>query len=112
MLPSEKEKYGDRCPKGFKKISILGKGGIALVWLAEMKCDENRGQKVALKQFPKVKGQPMDNSAKIEIEIGNTLFPLEVKDGCEGDNDEDFERGYAVEESDYPGIRSIAKLLD
>lgn len=54
----------------------------------------------------------MDNSAKIEIEIGNTLFPLEVKDGCEGDNDEDFERGYAVEPSEYPGIKSIAKLID
>ena len=54
----------------------------------------------------------MDNSAKIEIEIGNTLFPLELKDGCEGDNDEDFERGYAVDPLQHPGIKSIAKLID
>jgi len=31
---------------------LLGKGGIALVWLAE----DSNGQQVALKQFPKVKG--------------------------------------------------------
>lgn len=37
LLDSEKEKYGDRCPTGFKKIDLLGKGGIALVWLAETK---------------------------------------------------------------------------
>ena len=43
LLPSEKEKYGDRCPKGFKKISLLGKGGIALVWLAEVKGEHNQG---------------------------------------------------------------------
>ena len=54
----------------------------------------------------------MDNSAKIEIEIGNTLFPLELKDGCDGDNDEDFERGYAAEASSHPGMKSIAKLID
>jgi hypothetical protein len=60
LLQSEKEKYGDRCPQGFKKIDLLGKGGIALVWLAEVKDSEKTGlplgQKVALKQFPKVKG--------------------------------------------------------
>jgi hypothetical protein len=37
LLQSEKEKYGDRCPNGYKKLSLLGKGGIALVWLAEVK---------------------------------------------------------------------------
>ena len=81
LLPSEKEKFGDRCPAGFKKIDLLGKGGIALVWLAEIKNKkkygaELEGSRVALKQFPKIKGQPIDNSARIEIEIGNTLFPL------------------------------------
>ena len=69
--------------------------------------------KVALKQFPKVKGScPLDNSAKIEIETGNTLFPLQVKDGCTGDNDEDYERGYAIEENEHPGMKNIAKLID
>lgn len=63
LLDSEKEKYGDRCPTGYKKLSLLGKGGIALVWLAEVK-DHKKcglpeamvGQRVALKQFPKVRG--------------------------------------------------------
>ena len=86
------------------------------MWLAEVKSSkwgpEMVGQKVALKQFPKVKGQPLDNSALIEIETGNTLFPLAVKDGCEGNNDDEFERVDGVDSSQYPGIRSIAKLLD
>ena len=38
-MDSEKEKYGDRCPFGFKKLSLLGKGGIALVWLAQVNTD-------------------------------------------------------------------------
>ena len=116
LLDSEKEKFGDRCPLGFKKLDLLGKGGIALVWLAEVKSSkwgpEMVGQRVALKQFPKVKGQPLDNSALIEIETGNTLFPLAVKDGCEGNTDDEFERVDGVDSSQYPGIRSIAKLLD
>ena len=49
----EKVQYGDRCPKGFEKISLLGKGGCAVVWLAR---DIQTGKKVALKQFPKPKG--------------------------------------------------------
>jgi hypothetical protein len=69
LLDSEKEKYGDRCPLGYKKIDLLGKGGIALVWLAEA-----NNQKVALKQFPKTKGQALDSSAKIEIETMGRLF--------------------------------------
>ena len=63
LLPSEKEKYGDRCPVGYKKLDLLGKGGIALVWLAEVKdakrcglSPEFQGMRVALKQFPKVRG--------------------------------------------------------
>jgi len=34
LLDSEKEKFGDRCPAGFKKTGLLGKGGIAIVWQA------------------------------------------------------------------------------
>lgn len=119
LQPYEKEKFGDRCPIGFRKQGLLGKGGIAIVWLAEIR-DHRRygysedmiGMKVALKQFPKLKGVPFDNSAKIEIETGNTLFPLEVKDGTDGENDEDFVRGFAVDEKDHPGIKSIARLID
>lgn len=68
---------------------------------------------MALKQFPKEKGQiSIDSSAKIEIETGNTLFPLHLKDGCDGDRDEDYARGYAVDENEHPGIKSIARLID
>jgi serine/threonine protein kinase len=108
LLQSEKEKYGDRCPLGYRKIDLLGKGGIALVWLAEVQDAEKTGlplgQKVALKQFPKVKGiANIDSSAKIEIETGNTLFPW---------NEEETQKEYAVDPSLNPGIKSIAMLID
>ena len=116
LIDSEKDKFGDRCPIGFKKLSLLGKGGIALVWLAEVKVelfgDFKSGKHVALKQFPKVRGQPLDTSAITEIETGNLLFPLQVKDGFEGDNDDEFERGYAFDPESTPGMESIAKLID
>jgi len=114
LIDSEKEKYGDRCPAGFRKLSLLGKGGIALVWMAEVKDSKlgELGSKVALKQFPKVRGQPLDNSAIVEIETGNILFPLEVKDGCEGDTSDEFERNYALDPAEFPGMRSISKLID
>ena len=37
LQPLEKDKFGDRCPAGFRKLDLLGRGGIALVWLAEVK---------------------------------------------------------------------------
>ena len=34
LTDQEKQTYGvNRSPAGYKKISLLGKGGIALVWL-------------------------------------------------------------------------------
>ena len=65
VLLSEQEKaqFGNRCPAGYKKLSILGKGGIALVWLC---LDLSSGQKVAVKQFPKSGGK-FDSSASVEI---------------------------------------------
>ena len=41
LSDQEKQQYGNRCPAGFKKLSILGKGGIAIVWLA---IDQASGQ--------------------------------------------------------------------
>jgi hypothetical protein len=38
LTDDEKLMYGNRCPKGYKKLNILGRGGCALVWLAT---DEN-----------------------------------------------------------------------
>lgn len=45
--PADQKLYG-RCPLGFKKISVLGRGGCAVVWLC--KKDERH---FAVKQFPK-----------------------------------------------------------
>ncbi len=42
----EKAQYGDRCPRGYEKISLLGKGGAAVVWLAK---ELSTSKKVALK---------------------------------------------------------------
>jgi hypothetical protein len=38
LTNDEKLMYGNRCPKGYKKSTLLGRGGCALVWLA---IDEN-----------------------------------------------------------------------
>jgi hypothetical protein len=46
LLDSEKAQYGDRVPKGFDKIDLLGKGGCALVWLGR---EQSSGKKVAMK---------------------------------------------------------------
>jgi hypothetical protein len=75
LLDSEKATYGDRCPKGYEKVKLLGKGGCAIVWLAKQ---TSTGKTVALKQFPKPKNQvgtaALDPSARNEIEIGQKLF--------------------------------------
>lgn len=56
LQPYEKEKFGDRCPLGFRKKGLLGKGGIAMVWLAEIReckrygySEDMLGMRVALK---------------------------------------------------------------
>ena len=102
MLESEKALYGDRCPKGFEKITLLGKGGAAIVWLAR---DSETDATVALKQFPKPKGQKenmlMPESAKTEIEVGRQLFMNGPK-----------YNGYALDGNKFPGIKMIAQLLD
>jgi len=30
----DQKKFGNRCPAGYKKVKLLGKGGIGIVWLA------------------------------------------------------------------------------
>ena len=67
LLDNEKQLFGERCPKGFTKVSLLGKGGIAVVWLC---VDESTKEKVAIKQFPKKSGthnKGLDHSARVEI---------------------------------------------
>ena len=36
----------------------------------------------------------------------------EVAVTSDGENDEDFYRGYAVDKTEHPGIMSIARLID
>lgn len=101
LLDTEKALYGDRCPQGYEKLSLLGKGGAAIVWLA----NDQTGQPVALKQFPKPKSQKenilMPESAKTEIEVGRQLFMNGPK-----------QNGYALDPNKFPGIKMIARLLD
>lgn len=86
MLDSERQIFGDRCPKGFTKSRILGKGGIAVVWL----CLDCQGNQVAVKQFPKQKGQKgLDPSARVEAHVSELLF----------------------NGSSHKGLNSIAKLF-
>ena len=49
MSESELKVYGYRCPKGYRKLDILGKGGAAIVYL----CEKSEGEFYAVKQFPK-----------------------------------------------------------
>ena len=102
LLESDKLIYGDRCPKGFEKLQLLGKGGCAIVWLAK---EQTTGATVALKQFPKPKGQKENQnfpeSARTEIEVGRELFMKGPK-----------YNGFAVDATKYPGIKMIARLLD
>jgi len=34
MSQKDEDKFGDRCPLGYKKEIQLGKGGTSIVWLA------------------------------------------------------------------------------
>jgi hypothetical protein len=34
MTEEDRKVYGNRIPSGYTKISLLGRGGCALVWLA------------------------------------------------------------------------------
>lgn len=62
--------YGNRFPKNYKKIKLLGKGGQAVVWLAEC---VSTGRKFAIKQLA---FSPMFNQqqSRREIEINQIIF--------------------------------------
>ena len=64
-LSKDEEKiYGERFPSGYKKLKILGRGGCALVWLAE---DSLTGQRMAIKQVSRLSGSNAIDSCKREI---------------------------------------------
>ena len=46
LTDEEKAIYGIRCPAGYKKLSVLGRGGCALVWTG---VSEQTNTKVAIK---------------------------------------------------------------
>lgn len=45
LTENELKMYGQRCPKGFKKLDLLGKGGAAIVYL----CERSEGEFFAVK---------------------------------------------------------------
>lgn len=67
LTDNEKKIYGNRCPSGYTKQKVLGRGGCAIVWLAE----KDNGPVYAIKQFPKK--QSSVSSSQVEIEIFETL---------------------------------------
>jgi len=93
LTDSEKQLYGNRCPSGFKKIGLLGRGGCALVWLAQ------RGEeRVAIKQFPKQQQNPNLESGYREVDFCRKLFtPL-------GDPHEAFQ--------DHPGLKGVCRMIE
>ena len=46
LVREEAAQYGNRCPEGYTKLDLLGKGGAAIVWLAQ---NVYTGENVALK---------------------------------------------------------------
>ena len=81
LSDQERSLYGERCPGGYMKLDLLGKGGCALVWLGQ---DLQRDELVAMKQFPRGSGKgstQMLMAAKVdlssyrtELAIGQHLF--------------------------------------
>ena len=85
-----------RTPKGFTKLDLLGKGGCAVVWLC---INDSTGEHVAIKQFPKTKGNELNvNSAQEELKINRCFYQSNGKP-------------YDIY-SNHPGLKSICKLLD
>jgi len=46
LYGDEVEKFGNRCPEGYNKLDLLGKGDVTIVWLAQ---NIHTGENVALK---------------------------------------------------------------
>lgn len=77
---------------------MLSRGGCAIVWLGR---SMKTGEMVALKQFPKAKANSIDSTARVEVVFGRALFP-KLEDAT----------GFGLDPGAYPGIKSIAKLID
>lgn len=75
MTESETQKFGNRCPEGFFKESLLGKGGYAIVWKIR---NNDTNEIFAAKQFPK-NGRKFDESSDNEIQIHKIFKEFEQK---------------------------------
>ena len=98
LTEQERKVYGNRCPEGYEKMKLLGKGGCALVWLGKSKGSE---ELVAMKQFPKSadsKSVSDIETSKTERIINKTLF-----------NDDGTPRS---EIEEHPGVKYISALVD
>jgi len=87
MTEQEKQCYGSRCAKGYKRVTLLGRGGCALVWLCQNTQDNIN---YAVKQFPK--STQFNNSLSSgykELSLNRKLFlpngnPYPTYEGHEG----------------------------
>jgi serine/threonine protein kinase len=70
LHPDERPRFGDRCPIGYVKINLLGRGGNSLVWACRSQMTD---EIYAVKQFPKVNSK-YDSAADREIEFSKALF--------------------------------------
>lgn len=66
LTPEEMKIYGKRCPPGYTKTKILGRGGMAVVYLAS-----KDGRPYAIKQFPR--GQFGFKSGLSETAVNSVL---------------------------------------
>ena len=64
LTETEMKTFGNRCPKGYIKTRILGKGGVAVVWLGK-----KDGRSFAMKQFPRGTSNKYDPSAYVELQM-------------------------------------------
>lgn len=85
----ERQQFGNRCPEGYFKEGLLGKGGYAVVWRLK---NLDTGEMVAAKQFPRRKGK-YDSSSDVEIKVHENLSE------------------FYLTHTDHPGFQSITKLI-
>jgi len=92
--------YGNRWLDGYSRVKMLGRGGCAVVWLAERR---PTGDKVAIKQVAKccgAKGRADIESAWREINVAAMYFDLSGRGG------------FKIDPLQYPGVVHIARLLE
>lgn len=99
----EKPRFGDRCPSGYVKMNLLGRGGNSVVWACR---SQMTNEIYAVKQFPKVNGK-YDPAANREIEFCEALFKT-----LSPDQTWMQDQILAEQVKQYPGLASISRLCD